>query len=112
MPAKKHPHKYRRIQPKNDGSSATYRCVSTGCTHYLREEFIVGQMATCYRCDKVFEITKAILFPRKIVKIHCTDCNRPTYNRKTGKVETKKQILSTEEVTTLLDDILAGKVIE
>lgn len=103
-------HKYQRVEAKNEGKSAVYRCVLPGCKHYLREEFIVGQIALCYECNNEFEITKAILSPRKIKKVHCQDCVRPTFNKRTGKVQSRRAKLTNEEIMSTLDAIISGKV--
>jgi hypothetical protein len=102
-------HRYRRIEAKDRLKSATYRCTITGCRHYLREEFMVGQVCECPVCGEEFEFTKAMLYPRKIVKPHCEKCTRATFNKKSGKVEKSSKVtLTNEDILTKLDNIIMG----
>ena len=78
---KKHTHKYKRIM---SGQRPIYRCMLPGCYHFIGEEHIEHKLSLCHRCNKEFVITQKMLFPRAIVKPHCDDCNRPTFNRRTG----------------------------
>lgn len=103
-------HCYRRIEPKSAGGSATYRCTLPGCRHYLREEFIVGQIALCPICDKDYQITKHVLYPYKVKKLHCPDCKRATYNPRTKRVESNKPTVSDEALMETLNDIINGKL--
>lgn len=70
-----HVHKYLRVAVKGRQSvgKALYRCVRPGCTHYLREEFIVGQRCICWRCEEEFVIEQK---QKKLKKLHCRSCTR------------------------------------
>lgn len=103
-------HRYKRIEAKDPLKSATYRCTLTGCRHYLREEFMEGQVCICNRCGEEFVFTQASLFPRKIVKPHCEACTRATFNKATGRVEeSAKATLTDTDILTKLDQIISGE---
>lgn len=82
-------HQYVRVKGKN---SVMYRCVLPGCSHYVRDIFIVGRIAKCPYCGESFMVTKD-LARRKI--IHCESCT-------TSK---KDNSIKPEEVTDFLEEI-------
>jgi hypothetical protein len=73
--ASSHTHKYLRVPIKGRDSVGRhlYRCVRAGCTHYIREEFIVGQKCICWRCDDEFIIEQK---QKKLKKLHCRNCTK------------------------------------
>jgi hypothetical protein len=62
-----------------------------GCRHYLREAFIINQIAICYYCDKEFLITRDLA---KREKVHCSECT----------ISRKKKIKA-EDVTEFLSGL-------
>lgn len=70
---KAHPtsaHKYMRV--KTAAGTIIWRCMKPGCSHYLRNIFIVGAVSECWRCDSEFVIDKTTA----LKKPHCRDCTR------------------------------------
>ena len=80
-----------RVQGKN---SVMYRCMLPGCSHYVRDIFIVGRIAKCPYCGEDFVITSE-LARRK--RVHCENCT----NKKDDK-------LAPEETTSFLEEIKTG----
>jgi len=100
------PHKYRRIEMGRDKTPA-YRCMLPGCLHYVLEDFIVGQTSLCNKCEKQFLVTRNMLFPRKIIKLHCPECSRPTYNRASKQVMRGRAVVKGIEHSLSDTDILS-----
>jgi len=67
-------HKYQRILVRGGKSVNTYlwRCMHPGCRHYLTEQFIIGAICECWRCEKDFVIDKKTA----LKKPHCRECTR------------------------------------
>lgn len=80
-------HQYKRVKGKN---SVMYRCVLPGCSHYVRDIFIVGRIAKCPYCGENFLVTNE-LARRKT--LHCEDCT------------SRKSAIKPEEVTEFLGEI-------
>jgi hypothetical protein len=97
--SRRHPvHRYQRFRLKQSGK-VVYRCMIPGCTHYLFEEFALGQKSICNRCDKEFVMTRAAM---DLKKPHCLECTRG-YKKKDEP--SKPQ---TADVLQNLDNLLKG----
>lgn len=70
--SRKHAHKYQRLEwGKN--KTLVYRCMISGCSHYLHPEFLIGRKAQCWKCESEFTINKKHL---SRVKLTCGECQR------------------------------------
>ena len=78
-------HQYRRVKLTN---SIVYRCVLPGCTHYIRPQFIINQIALCPYCGNNYLISREL--SRREV-LHCADCTKG----KKIKVEDNIEFLDT-----------------
>lgn len=49
-------HKYIRVKFKETGT-VLYKCAFPGCTHFIRQELVVGRMTVCHACGNEFALT-------------------------------------------------------
>ena len=78
-------HKYQLV--KQESGREIYRCMMPGCRHFIPVDMIENQVSVCHKCEEEFVVRKHLLFPRRVVKLHCNECKRPVFNRATGKVQ-------------------------
>ena len=66
----KHIHKYRRTRY---GKSTIYKCVISGCNHFIQKDIAEGRLCVCWRCGNPFIITKRTLRCCPAMP-HCEEC--------------------------------------
>jgi hypothetical protein len=71
-PTHRGPHKYRRVK-WGKHEAIVWKCVLTGCMHYIHDEFIEGKISLCYRCGNPFAMDKESMMR---VKPCCSNCIR------------------------------------
>lgn len=65
-----HIHQYKRIKIGKKKDYVVYRCMRSGCSHYIAAAFIEGKQSVCWSCDSPFTITHKLLR----IKPLCEDC--------------------------------------
>jgi hypothetical protein len=70
MPKEEHVHKYKRTKL---GKFKVYRCMLSGCPHYVRAELVTNRMTVCWRCGNSVTMTPQMAMQ---AKPHCRDCNK------------------------------------
>jgi len=77
-----HAHRYTRIKlGKND--YIVFRCVRPGCSHYIRQELVVGKIAQCWRCEGDFVMNQKTAM---LKKPHCHKCTKTPEKYKKQKL--------------------------
>jgi hypothetical protein len=75
-------HKYLRlnVRGRHSVNKHIFRCAKPGCSHYLTEQFIVGAVAECWRCERDFVIDRKTA----LKKPHCRECTRGVVEKVPG----------------------------
>jgi DNA-directed RNA polymerase subunit RPC12/RpoP len=106
MPQDHKVHLYQKITT-NRGKTR-YKCMKSGCTHFVYSDLLPGRLCECYICGNPFELTKKLISQR--TRFKCPDCraNIPIEKRiklnKNADVETEKKI---EEKKDIIQDVLS-----
>lgn len=96
------PHRYMRVELKSrqKGSRGepyiVFRCMKSGCTHYVPRDLVVGNESECWRCGDTFQMTTASTY---LKKPHCSGCT---------KGRPKDSGPSVDDVAANLDKLLGG----
>lgn len=72
MPSIKHVHKY--FRRKMGKGYIVYACALPDCTHYIREDLVVGKKTVCWVCQRVtivYRDSNGIL-----ARPHCKSCTK------------------------------------
>jgi hypothetical protein len=70
-------HKYQRFKIGRKKDYIIYKCMHTGCAHYIEQNLLVGRSSICWMCDQEFQIVKGKQIPKPL----CPKC-RKKYNLK------------------------------
>lgn len=107
MAAKRHIHKYRRIDIGHDKNYWVMKCVEPNCTHYtpgktkLSFPLLRGQIAKCNRCNEPFIMNKRAT---RMEQPCCNDCVKK-------KKETIEKIKSADDFFEgLMNDVAGIKI--
>lgn len=96
MAIEKHIHKYQRVDIGVRVKHIVYKCMLTGCTHYLTPAQVVGAEHICWRCNKPVRMTQPMA---NLKKPHCINC-RQSYpeSRKRGLKNQKPEEITNASV--------------
>jgi len=83
-------HKYKKIRFRESGF-VVYKCILSGCSHYVPPELLIGRKSVCWRCGGEHTINDI-----KLAKQVCEDCR--DLRRKT-----KKKKFNDSTIDTLLN---------
>lgn len=99
MAAKRHVHRYHRVDIGRDKPVWVMKCIKDGCTSYtfmrtkLSAPILRGQIAECNRCFEPFILDKRAI---RMAEPCCKDCIKTT----------KKTIEKVKSAETFFEDLL------
>lgn len=90
MKKQQHFHKYERMQWPN--GSYFYKCMESGCSHYLSVPYLViGRESICWGdCNRVVTITKQMVFD-KIKHPMCDACREERKEKREALIATPEE---------------------
>jgi len=82
MAKKSHIHRYRRITLGKNYK--VFRCVKSGCSHYIPVTLVENAVCECNRCGDLMTMTKVAM---TLARPHCPQCTKSKKAESISEIE-------------------------